>query len=78
MADAAAAINTMDMATDKGCLRYTFDTAFPSIVMSPLAIAWIAHGENAPVPSVWKLSLIDPGPIAPLTCALIASIYSVD
>src|SRR5579863_8309616 len=30
----AAASNAMDMAIDKGCLRYTFDTAFPSRLLS--------------------------------------------
>ena len=35
MADvAAAASNAMDMAIDSGCLRYTFDTAFPSRLLS--------------------------------------------
>src|SRR6185437_8293900 len=29
----AAASSAMDMAIDKGCLRYTFDTAIPSIVI---------------------------------------------
>src|ERR1700722_12031778 len=29
----AAASNAMDTAIDRGCLRYTFDTAFPSIVI---------------------------------------------
>src|SRR5580658_981144 len=34
MADvAAAASNAMDIAIDRGCLRYAFDTAFPSIVI---------------------------------------------
>src|SRR5579863_2103360 len=30
----AAASNAMDMAIDRGCLRYTFDTAFPSRLLS--------------------------------------------
>src|SRR5882672_10599501 len=35
MADVAAvASNAMDMAIDRGCLRYTFDTAFPSRFLS--------------------------------------------
>src|SRR5260221_9708183 len=31
---AAAASNAMDMAIDRGCLRYRFDTAFPSRLLS--------------------------------------------
>src|SRR5450631_4069115 len=31
---AAAASNAMEMAIDRGCLRYTFDTAFPSRLLS--------------------------------------------
>ncbi len=31
---AAAASNAMEMAIDRGCLRYTFDTAFPSSLLS--------------------------------------------
>src|SRR3984885_5584719 len=30
----AAASNAMDIAIDRGCLRYTFDTAFPSRLLS--------------------------------------------
>src|SRR5579863_4246416 len=33
-ADDAAASNAMEMAIDRGCLRYTFDTAFPSRLLS--------------------------------------------
>src|ERR1700685_1717600 len=56
LADVAAASNAMDMAIDRGRLRYTFDTAFPSRLLShPLAIAWIAHGKNAQISSTIRL-----------------------
>src|ERR1700722_17576462 len=46
MADVvAAASNAMDIAMDRGCLRYTFDTAFPSrtVVHAPLASSKWRH-----------------------------------
>ena len=78
---AAAASNAMDTAIDRGCLRYTFDTAFPSRLLSsgsqmPYA-ARSAYFENAT--RARDLPLVHPSDRLPRSSVfLIASIYSVD
>src|SRR5271155_2097107 len=70
MADvAAAASNAMDMAIDRGCLRYTFDTAFPSRLLSfgsqmPYG-ACSAYFENAARASTHWLALARPALVHP-------------
>src|SRR5580658_3381472 len=82
----AAASNAMDMAIDRGCLRYTFDTAFPSRLLSfgsqmpcDARSAFMRHRHPPRKMASSRPSLVDPHDrltIHPLP--LIASIYSVD
>jgi hypothetical protein len=61
---AAAASNAMDMAIDRGCLRYMFDTAFPSRLLS--SVSQMPYAARSALPP----GLSTPRPIARRISAL--------